>query len=429
MMTYQQTIDYLLEQLPMFQRIGEKAFRKDVTNTVQLAQLMGNPHLKYPSIHIAGTNGKGSMAHGLSTVLQAHGLEVGLYTSPHYRDFRERIKINGKYVTEQFVIDFVAQYKESWQLMSPSFFEITVAMAFLYFAEEKVDVAVIETGLGGRYDSTNIITPFLSVITNISYDHQQILGNTLPKIASSKAGIIKPKVPVVIGERQEEVESVFLETAQEMQSPICFASDHYRAVPLVSNFTHTVFDIYCNGELKYEKLNTNLTGNYQQYNIQTILQAVDWIPPHICQIEEEKLRYALENLKTLSNFIGRWEYISTSPRIICDSAHNEAGIQLSMQQLDQLTYRKLHLVIGFVKDKKLSKVLPFLPKNALYYFAKADLPRGLKADRLKYQALLYGLSGNSYGSVALALDAAKQSAKPDDLIYVGGSIFVVAEVI
>ncbi|NJL75324.1 MAG: bifunctional folylpolyglutamate synthase/dihydrofolate synthase [Saprospiraceae bacterium] len=428
-MTYQQTIDYLFEQLPMFQQIGEKAFRKDVTNTLQLAQLMGNPHLTYPSIHIAGTNGKGSTAHGLSTILQAHGLKVGLYTSPHYRDFRERIKINGEYVTEQFIVDFVAQYKEAWQSISPSFFEITVVMAFLYFAKEKVDVAVIETGLGGRYDSTNIITPFLSVITNISYDHQQILGNTLPKIASSKAGIIKPKVPVVIGERQEEVESVFLEAAQEAQSPICFANEHYRAVPLVSNFTHTVFDIYCDGKLKYAALNANLTGNYQQYNIQTILQAVDWIPPHICQIEEEKLRYALENLKALSNFIGRWEYISTSPRIICDSAHNEAGIQLSMQQLEQLTYRKLHLVIGFVKDKKLSQVLPFLPKNALYYFAKADLPRGLKADSLKYQALLYGLSGNSYASVTLALEAAKQKAQPDDLIYVGGSIFVVAEVI
>ena len=428
-MTYQQTIDYLFEQLPMFQNIGEKAFRKDLTNIRQLSSLMGEPHQAYPTLHIAGTNGKGSTAHLLSTILQAHGLKVGLYTSPHYRDFRERIKINGQFVTEAFVIDFVEQYKEEWKMMSPSFFEITVAMAFLYFATEKVDVAVIETGLGGRYDSTNIIQPFLSVITNISYDHQQILGNTLAKIATSKAGIIKSKIPVVIGERHIEVDEVFLEEAQAQNAPICFASDHYRAEVLESNFTHTTYRIYHNDKIKYDRLVTNLTGSYQQYNIQTVLQAVDLIPETICHIEEAKLRYALENLKMLSNFFGRWEYINTTPRVICDSAHNEAGIRLSMEQLALLSYRKLHIVVGFVKDKKLSTVLPYFPKSARYYFAKANLPRGLKADRLKYFAIKEGLSGDSYASVSLALDAAKRYAHPDDLIYVGGSIFVVAEVI
>ncbi len=425
-MTYQQTIDFLFHQLPMFQRVGKSAFKKDLTNIRLLCDRLGQPQNDYPTIHIAGTNGKGSTSHILASILQAHGMKVGLYTSPHYRDFRERIKINGQLVTQDFVIDFVEKHKSSWEHIQPSFFEITVAMAFEYFAQAKVDIAIIETGLGGIYDSTNIVQPMLSIITNISYDHQNILGNTLPIIASSKAGIIKANTPVVIGERQAAVVDIFTRTATEKNAPIYFASDHFEAVPILVGFDGMDFDVYKNNELKYKKLQTQLSANYQQYNLQTTLQAIELLP---YEISEKRLRFGLENIQQLTKFIGRWQILSRTPTIVCDSAHNEAGIQFSIEQLNQTPYENLHIVLGIVNDKDLSKMLPYFPKDAVYYFAKADIPRGLDAKVLQKEALEYNLVGTVHSSVPLALEAAKVSASSKDLIYVGGSIFVVAEVI
>lgn len=428
-MTYQQTVAYLFSQLPMFQAIGAKAFKKDLTNIKRLCTELGQPQNRYPTIHIAGTNGKGSTSHILAAVLQAHGLKVGLYTSPHYRDFRERIKIDGQYVSEAFVIEFVENYRKSWEVIQPSFFEITVAMAFEYFAQQKVDIAVIETGLGGIYDSTNIITPVLSVITNISFDHQEMLGHELPQIAWSKAGIIKPNIPVVVGERQAEVVSVFETTAKANNAPIYFASDHYKVEKTASTWLTTTYNVYLNNILKYEQLQTGLSGTYQQLNLQTSLQAVDLIPASICQIEEKRLRFALEHIKTLTSFIGRWQVIEQSPLVVCDSAHNEAGIQQSIKELLSLPYQQLHLVIGVVKDKDLNKMMPYLPESATYYFAKADIPRGLDAEILRQKAATFERYGKSYSSVAAAVAAAKANAKQNDVIYIGGSIFVVAEII
>lgn len=428
-MTYKQTVAYLFSQLPMFQAIGAKAFKKDLINIKKLCTALEQPQNRYPSIHIAGTNGKGSTSHILAAVLQAHGLKVGLYTSPHYRDFRERIKINGQYVSEAFVIDFVENYHKSWEAIQPSFFEITVAMAFEYFAQQKIDIAVIETGLGGIYDSTNIITPILSVITNISFDHQEMLGNELPQIAWSKAGIIKPNIPVVIGERQEEVVPVFETTAKANHAPIYFASDHYKIEKIASDWSTTTYNAYLDNALKYEQLKTGLTGSYQQLNLQTSLQAIDLIPISICEIQEKQLRFALEHIQKLTNFIGRWQVMQQSPLVVCDSAHNEAGIQQSMKELLSLPHQQLHMVIGVVKDKDLNKMMPYLPKSATYYFAKADIPRGLDAEILRQKAATFERYGTSYSSVSAAVAAAKANAKQNDVVYIGGSIFVVAEII
>lgn len=425
--SYQETLDYLFSQLPMFQRIGSAAFKKDLTNTLRLCRDLGNPQERFPTIHIAGTNGKGSVAHLISAALQAHGLKTGLYISPHYRDFRERIKINGEYVTEAFVIEFVEQHKASWQEIQPSFFEITVAMAFDYFAKEQVDIAVIETGLGGRLDSTNIITPLLSVITNISFDHQEFLGNTLPEIAGEKAGIIKPGVPVVIGERQPETDVVFEKVATERSAPIYFAEDNFKVVEREHSFTHTTYDVFYQNKLWYKSLVANLAGAYQQKNIATALQALHLNIP--LPLEEAKLREGFRNLRALTSFLGRWEVIGERPTILCDSAHNEAGMRLAMQQVQELPFNKLHFVIGVVKDKDRKKLFSFLPKNARYYFAKADIPRGLDAQILLEEARQHGFQGEAYPSVKRALEAAKEQAASEDLIYIGGSIFVVAEII
>ncbi len=426
-MSYPETLDFLFQQLPMFQRIGGPAFKKDLTNIRRLCAKLGQPQQQLRSIHIAGTNGKGSVAHLLSAVLQAHGYKTGLYTSPHYRDFRERIKVNGAYVSEDFVVQFVEKNKGSWQDIQPSFFEITVAMAFAYFAEQEVDFAVIETGLGGRLDSTNIITPLLSVITNISFDHQEFLGDTLPEIAGEKAGIIKRGIPVVIGERQAETESVFLAKAQAEQASISFAEDSFAWKETSTSLTHTIFDVWYQGKLLYEKLSVNLTGKYQRKNVQTALQALRQLPNFT--LKEQQLRHGLQHLRRLTNFLGRWEVIGQQPTILCDSAHNEAGMRLAMEQLQQLEYNQLHIVLGVVKDKDRSKFFPLLPKHATYYFAKADIPRGLDAEVLATEAQEHGLHGKAYNSVVVALQSARQQADAEDLIYVGGSIFVVAEVV
>ncbi len=433
-MTYKQTLEYLFSQLPMFQRIGPAAFKKDLGNTLALCAHLGQPQLQFPTIHIAGTNGKGSTAHMFSAIFTAAGFKTGLYTSPHYRDFRERIKINGELIPKKEVISFVNANQAFAEQLKPSFFEWTVGLAFDYFAKQKVDIAIIETGLGGRLDSTNVITPLISVITNIGYDHQNMLGDTLPLIAGEKAGIIKSRVPVVVGETHAETQQIFIEKAKLENSPILFADQHFLANPLHTNHDCVFYDVFKNGKPYLEALELNHLGDYQRVNLCTVLQAMEVVAPNFEAFEDRKLleksiRQGLANLKTYANFIGRWEYISQNPRVLCDSAHNEDGIRLVVEALRKIPHEKLHFVFGTVNDKPPTKILSMLPKDARYYFAKADIPRGLDADLLAQQAKSIGLNGKSYQSVKRALAAAKRSAAPNDLVFVGGSIFVVAEVI
>lgn len=430
-MNYQQTLDYLYQQLPMFQRIGSAAYKKDLTNTLALCQYLNNPQNQLTTIHIGGTNGKGTLTHALGAVFQAAGKKVGLYTSPHYKDFRERIKINGQYISEQAVVDFVQKIKPESERIQPSFFELTVAMAFDYFVQQQVDIAIIEVGLGGRLDSTNVITPILSVITNISYDHTDMLGNTLALIATEKAGIIKPNVPVVIGETLTETQTVFIQKATEQNAPIVFADQQMQVTNVQQHLTNMCVDVLdYKGNVMFKQLKTDLTGNYQQKNIITLLQAIQVLNTIGFNLEADVVSKALQQVRPLTNFIGRWQILHTqNPMVIADSAHNEAGITVAMWQLQQLPKTHLHLVMGFVKDKDLGKILPLLPTNATYYFCKADIPRGLPATDLQQMAYHYKLQGNTYNSVQDAYQTALKQAAPTDVLYVGGSIFVVAEVI
>ncbi|MEM6319321.1 MAG: folylpolyglutamate synthase/dihydrofolate synthase family protein [Bacteroidota bacterium] len=427
---YKETLTYLYTQLPMFQRVGQTAFKKDLTNIIVLCEKLENPHQQFKSIHLAGTNGKGSTTHIIGAALQASGLKVGYYTSPHYKDFRERIKINGRLIPKRAVVDFVEQHKALFEAIRPSFFEITVAMAFDYFAKEKVDVAVIETGLGGRLDSTNIIQPLLSVITNISYDHQQFLGDTLPEIAGEKAGIIKHQTPVVIGETQQATKAVFEAKAKVENAPIIFADKHITLVEKDVQPHHTVY--FVKGRyFNFNHLKVNLLGQYQQKNITTALQAIAQLNKLAVfpTITKAHIQKGFSELKALTYFIGRWQKLGESPTILCDSGHNEAGIDQILRQLSQMTFQQLHVVIGMVNDKDNAKILKKLPASAKYYFVKADIPRGLDAKVLKERAKELGLKGRAYSSVKNGLKAAKISTTDKDLIFIGGSIFVVAEVI
>jgi len=427
---YADTIKYLYEHLPMFQRVGASAFKKDLTNIRLLLQALGNPQDSWPCIHIAGTNGKGTVSHLLSSIFQAAGFKTGLYTSPHYRDFRERIKINGTLVSETTVVEFVARHRELIEQVQPSFFEITVALAFDVFAREGVDMVIVETGLGGRLDSTNVVTPELSVITNISYDHQEFLGDTLSAIAGEKAGIIKPRVPVVIGKTQDETHAVFEEKAKTSGAPLVFADRQYRAERLHWDDAFTYFNIYsAAGQLLHAQLALNAHGPFQAENLVTVLAALDVLKPQFPEIEEVWIT-AVRDMKRLSSYIGRWQLLSRSPRVIADSAHNEGGLRLVMEELQQLPYKNLHLVVGVVRDKDPGKVLSLLPRNATYYFTQASIPRAMPAADLQERASAFGLSGSVYADVPTALAAARAAADPlEDLIFVGGSTFVVADVL
>lgn len=427
---YQQTIEYLYERLPMFQRVGAGAFKKDLTNIRALLEALGQPQHNWPCIHVAGTNGKGTVSHLLSSIFQAAGFKTGLYTSPHYRDFRERIKINGRLIAEDRVVEFVARHKELIETIRPSFFEITVAMAFVAFAEEGVDMAIIETGLGGRLDSTNVVEPVLSVITNISYDHQEFLGDTLPEIAGEKAGIIKNNTPVVIGKTQEETRAVFTEKAMQMTAPLIFADGKYRAERLAWDDSYTYFNVYevSTGHLRFENLVLNAHGPFQAENLATVLAALDVLKPMYPTLAAH-WRTALREMKWLSNYIGRWQLLQQNPRVITDSAHNEGGLRLVMEELRQLPHKKLHLVLGVVKDKSPDKVLALLPPDARYYFTRAAIPRAMEAETLREKAADFGLTGQAYPDVKTAMDAAIEAADPlDDLVFVGGSTFVVADI-
>ena len=425
---YQEILNYLYRQLPMFQRVGATAFKKDLTNIRALMEMLGNPHLQFKSIHIAGTNGKGSVAHVLSAILQAHGYETGLYTSPHYRDFRERIKLSGQYISRREVVSFVDTYRHEFEKIQPSYFEITVALAFYYFAKRKVDIAVIETGLGGRLDSTNLINPLLSIITNISYDHQAFLGDTLPLIAGEKAGIIKEKTPVVIGETHPETQLVFRNVAHERQAPIVFADQHYRAEIIKADSKGSTFSIQKNGKTYLSDLQTDLIGPYQYRNLQTVLQSVELLSRHF-SLTENKIRKGLASVRSSTRFMGRWQILQEKPIVLCDSAHNEGGLRYVLKELTKIPHQRLHIVLGMVKEKELDKILALFPRDARYYFARPAIPRGLDAAQLKEKAATFGLAGRIYKSVSYALRAAKRHADDNDLIYVGGSTFVVAEVV
>ncbi len=404
-LNYQETLNWMFSKLPMYQRQGKTAFKKDLTNTLALTKHLKNPHERFKSVHVAGTNGKGSTSHMLASVLQEAGYNVGLYTSPHLKDFRERIKINGEPISEQQVVDFIEDNLTFLEQHELSFFEMTVGLAFDYFAEQRVDIAIVEVGLGGRLDSTNIITPLVSVITNIGYDHTQFLGETLVEIAFEKGGIIKEKVPVVIGEQQEEIEHVFFDIALEQDTTIAFAEED------VVNYKMDV------------------VGSYQQKNLTTAIRTIIELQKVGFVIKEDHIIEGLENVIRNTGLLGRWQILDKKPLTICDTAHNKEGLTYVMNQLKEQRFKNLHIVLGVVNDKNLETVLPLFPKEAIYYFCKPNIPRGLDATNLQEQAHEFGLMGSTYTSVNHAFLSAQDAANQEDLIFVGGSTFVVAEVV
>ncbi|WP_228239062.1 bifunctional folylpolyglutamate synthase/dihydrofolate synthase [Allomuricauda sp. M10] len=403
-MTYKETLDWMFSQLPMYQQKGIVALNAKLDNIIQFSSYLGNPELKFKSIHIAGTNGKGSSSHMLASILQEAGYKVGLYTSPHLKDFRERIKINGKEVDKDFVKDFIAKHKTFLEYHKLSFFEMTVGMAFTYFAEEKVDIAIVEVGLGGRLDSTNIITPEVSLITNIGLDHTHILGDTLEKIALEKAGIIKPGVPVVISERQPETETIFTLIAKQLRSKIVFAD---------------TLD-----QLEYT---TDLLGDYQQNNMRGVVATIQQLE-HF-KVSEKAISEGLKKVVANTGLMGRWQILQRNPLVVCDTAHNKEGLQWVIPQIAKQPYQKLHIVLGFVSDKDVKGVLKLFPKDAHYYFVRPNISRGMDVDVLQKLAEEEGLSGKAHASVKKGLKKALSKASKDDMIYVGGSTFVVAEVV
>lgn len=429
-MTYSQAIDFLFSQLPAYHRIGKAAYRHDLKNTILLDNYFKNPHLKYPSIHIAGTNGKGSVAHMIASVLQEAGYKTGLYTSPHLKDFRERIKVNGVMISENDIVSFVRIHKNIIESVKPSFFEMTVAMSFNYFALQHVDIAVIEAGLGGRLDSTNIISPVLSVITNIGHDHMDLLGDTLEKIAIEKAGIIKKRIPVIISETKQETENVFIKKAGESDSPVLFA-DKIFSCELGENDNIKSERKYLMTELstnnKYEG-ETLLGGDYQSKNLQAVFTAFN-VLKNIFRVSDLNISEGIRKVVTNTGLYGRWQILSTDPLTLCDTGHNKEGLEYVLDQIKNIPKSALHIILGFVNDKDLGLVLPLFPYNAMYYFTKASVPRALNEKILETEAEHYGLKGQSFANVRTALDCARKNAKQTDVIFIGGSTFIVAEVI
>ena len=428
-MTYSETLDYLYSRLPMFTRIGAAAMKKDLHNTIVMCENLGNPQDKFKTIHVGGTNGKGSTSHMLAAVLQKAGYKTGLYTSPHLKDFRERIRVNGEMITQEYVVDFTAHEKDLIESISPSFFEVTVAMAFAYFADENVDVAIIEVGLGGRKDSTNIIHPELSVITNISFDHTNLLGNTLQEIACQKAGIIKPGVPAVIGERQEEIAQVFIDEATETSSKLVFAGSELHVRDTVREGLQLRTSVYQQDTCLFKDLKLDLTGFYQLKNVLTVIQSVITLNQNGFNISDEAIYSGLAHTVQITGLQGRWQTIGENPLIICDTGHNIAGIQEVLENIEATKHHNLHVVIGMLSDKDITSVLELLPVHAKYYFCQPDLERAMPATELAEKAAKFMLQGPVFETVTLALNAAKKIAEADDLIFVGGSTFVVAEVL
>jgi dihydrofolate synthase / folylpolyglutamate synthase len=425
-MDYQNTLTYLYNKLPMYQRIGGAAYKADLNNTIRLCGILGNPENKFSSVHVAGTNGKGSTSHLIASVFQQAGIKTGLYTSPHLHDFRERIRINGFMIPEEEVVGFVNKWKGQFEEIGLSFFEMTVGMAFDYFAREKVDIAVIEVGMGGRLDSTNVITPLVSVITNIGMDHMRFLGNSLQEIAREKAGIIKPGVPVVVGETQSAVEAVFRDKAGYVNAPVTFADQRW----LVQQAAQHVVEIRYEGKLFLEDTFFPLDGSYQRQNLCTAMEAIRVFSEKTRRMfSKEVISGGIGDVVKCTGIKGRWQTIGTRPPVICDSGHNADGIRKVVENIRDIPYRNLHIVFGMVSDKSIDGILSLLPVEAFYYFCKPDIPRGMDAGSLAGEAQQFGLSGKVFENVNQALTAAKAAAAPDDLIFVGGSTFVVAEVV
>lgn len=429
-MNYQETLDWLFSQLPMYQRQGKAAYKADLNNTLDLDKHFGHPHRKFKSIHVAGTNGKGSTSHMLASVLQESGYKVGLYTSPHLKDFRERIRINGQMISEDFVVRFIEDHHLKFEEIKPSFFEMTVSMAFDYFAKENIDIAIVEVGMGGRLDSTNIIDPDISIITNIGFDHTAFLGNSLPEIAKEKAGIIKKETPVVIGETHSETEPVFRNFAKEKTAEIYFADKYYLCdYGMLSIDNKQVFNIKKDDKIIYQDLKLDLLGIYQKKNLLTVLRSVDLLIEKEYKITIKTLYKGLENVSKNTVLQGRWQLLGNNPTMVCDTAHNLDGIKFVVNQIKQTPYKNLHIVFGVVDDKNIDSILNIMPTKAEYYFAKANIPRALDQKILKEKANNYGLIGNEYKNVEEALKKAKKNAGINDLIFIGGSTFVVAEVV
>jgi dihydrofolate synthase / folylpolyglutamate synthase len=426
-MTYPETIAYLFSRLPMYHRIGAAAYKADLTNTHALCDLLGHPEEKFRSIHVAGTNGKGSTSHMLAAILQTAGYKTGLYTSPHLKDFRERIRIDGAMIPEAEVTSFVENNQKEFDKIDLSFFEWTVGLCFDYFAREKVDIAVIETGLGGRLDSTNLITPEISLITNISFDHTGLLGNTLEAIAREKAGIIKKGVPVVIGEENNTTKNIFIQRAADLESTIYFPAMHARIKVEKATPDRLHLDVEMKGGARYKNLELDLTGEYQVKNIAGVLETVRVLKLQGWKITDENVYTALKDVKALTGLMGRWQRISERPLTICDVAHNEAGIREVVRQLARTPHSHLHFVLGMVNDKDVASILALLPKDATYYFCKAAIPRALDAAALQEEAEKFQLKGNKYSAVRDALNAAQEAAAENEIVFVGGSTFVVAE--
>lgn len=421
-MNYQETIEYLFNSTPVFEKVGAKAYKPGLQTTETLDEHFGHPHRQFKSIHIAGTNGKGSCSHTLAAILQSEGYKVGLFTSPHLVDFRERIRVNGECISEQYIIDFVKEERRFFEPLHPSFFELTTALAFKYFAEQKVDIAIIEVGLGGRLDCTNIITPILSIITNISKDHTQFLGNTLTDIAGEKAGIIKPGIPVIIGEDLPETRPVFQQKAQKENSPIIFAQDENQQE--VQKAEHI------NGKMEYTtrtwgKLTGELCGDYQAKNMNTILNAVKYLT--LVKNEEASIKYGISHVTELTGLMGRWQKIQDKPLVICDTGHNVGGWQYLAPQIKAQACRQLRIVFGMVDDKDVTTVMKMLPKDAIYYWTQATTKRAIKVEKIAELGTSLGLNGNVYPSVNKAFKAALADAAEDDFIFVGGSSYIVAD--
>lgn len=427
-MTYQECLDYMFQQLPMYHRIGNAAFKKSLDNILSLCEALDNPQHKFKSIHVAGTNGKGSSSNMLAAILQSAGYKTGLYTSPHLKDFTERIRINGQQIPQDNVIAFVEKHKTLFEEIQPSFFEMTVALAFDYFAKEKVDIAVIEVGLGGRLDSTNIITPEVSLITNISLDHQILLGNDIPSIASEKAGIIKPKVPVVISQSQPETVAVFTKKAKDEEAPIIFADQIVEVLNPDVNYDARYFDVYQGDHVYLSNVEVGLVGSYQQLNLPGVLITVEELRKKGFEITEHALREGLRRVPEITGFKGRWQILSEVPYIVCDTAHNEAGIKEVLGQIERYNAEHVHVVLGAVNDKDLTSILKLWPPDYTYYFCQPDIPRALPVTELYDLALQFGLSGERFNSVKEAVAAARAAAKERDMVFIGGSTFVVAEV-
>jgi dihydrofolate synthase/folylpolyglutamate synthase len=428
--SYQKAIDFLFNQLPMYQRIGKTAYKDNLDNTHALDAYFNHPHQQFKTIHVAGTNGKGSVSHLIASILTEAGYKTGLYTSPHLKDFRERIRINGEMISEEAVVDFVNQHHKIIEKVEPSFFEMTVAMAFDHFARNNVDIAVVEVGLGGRLDSTNIITPELSVITNIALDHIALLGKTLDKIAAEKGGIIKTNVPVVIGQKHELTQPVFEALAQKNESKLTFAEDAYQIdYSMQTGAFQQVFQVRGGDTIIYPNLTTPLLGWYQRKNAKTVLTAIDELMKSGWTINRENIYKGFANVIDNTGLMGRWQVLGTNPLIICDTGHNEDGITQIVAQLKETPCQKLHIVIGMVNDKEVEDVLKLLPSDAFYYFTQASLPRALDASILAQKAKAFNLNGLHYPTVTAAFEAAKKNASFNDLIFIGGSTFIVSEVL